>query len=161
MRYVLAAGVTLFVVLVAVFAIINAQDLSPAELARRCDACAPAWTGYQEDIKAIGARPVAEWRGEPVSAQFTGGEARVTMALAPPWDSREAALPLLLKDPEGQIHRHATTEGAGAHRIYIFRDIASPGANAPPWLELQYPHTRRRLYLDASGHWNADQPPTS
>lgn len=158
MRYTLAAGAVIFVVLVAIFTVINAQELSPAELARRCEACHPAWTGYQEDIKAIGARPVAEWRGEPVSVHVTGGDARVTLALAPPWDAREAALPLLLQDPEGRVHRQATTERVGTHRVYIFRDIASPNSSTPPWVELQYPHTRRRLYLDPAGNWQAEGP---
>ena len=65
MRYVLAAGAALFAAIAVFFFIANLRELPPGELARRCAASAPSWGGYQEAIKAIGARPVARWRGAP------------------------------------------------------------------------------------------------
>lgn len=155
MRTAAAAGAVLFVALVAVFTIINAQEPPPAELAGRCDASQPAWNGYQEDIKEIGARQVAAWHGEPVSLDVQPDEIRVAMALSPPWDESLAALPLLLKDPEGLVHRNAEAVRDGALRVYVFRGVSGLDIAPPPWLDLQYPHTKRRIYLDPEGHWRA------
>lgn len=150
-----AAGlVALFcAALVSVIAAVNAQDPSPVDLALRCRASQPAWNGYQEDIKEIGARPVARWHGEPVSLTFKPGEVRLTMALSSPWDAWEAALPVLLMDPEGRVMRNDSDQREGSLRVYVFNRPETAGDPQPPWLEIQFPHTRRRLYLDAEGEW--------
>jgi hypothetical protein len=77
------------------------------------------------------------------------------MALEPPWDAFEAAIPVMLKDPEGRVMRNDANEIDGANRVYIFTRKESADEPAPPWLEIQYPHTKRRLFLDADGTWNA------
>lgn len=155
MRIAAAAGAMLFAALVALFTIINAQDISQEELARRCNTSSPAWNGYQEDIKAIGARSVAKWRGEPVAAEATSDGVRVSMALQPPWDEWPAALPLLLKDPLGETHRNVEAVKKDGLRVYLFPPIPGTGQSPPPWVELQYPHTKQRLHLNAGGKWRA------
>lgn len=148
-----AVAVLLIAALVAVIAAVNAQDPSPADLVLRCRASQPAWNGYQEDVKEIGARPVARWHGEPVSLTFKPGEVRLTMALSPPWDAWEAALPVLLKDPEGRVVRNDFDEREGALRVYVFKRPETAADPRPPWLEIQFPHTRQRLYLGTDGTW--------
>lgn len=155
MRYFLAAGAACFVALAAFFTILNMRELPPGELARRCAACAPAWDGYQEEIKAIGARPVARWRGEPVWMAAGPGGVRLAMSLSPPWDAYEAALPLLLREPGGQVFRNSGVEAEGPFRVYVFPPVTEPGAPDPVWLEIQYPHVKRRLHLDGDGRWRA------
>jgi hypothetical protein len=155
MRLVATATAVLLVAVVAVLAAVNAQDPSPGVLAERCRACQPAWNGYQEDIKEIGARPVARWHGQPVSLSYLPGEVRLTMALQPPWDTAEAALPVLLKDPEGRVMRDDVNEISGSYRVYRFLRPASEKEPVPPWLEIQYPHTKQRLFLDVQGDWHA------
>ena len=155
MRLAAFLAALLFLALVAVVATLTSRDPSGAELSRRCEASQPAWNGYQEDIKEIGARQVARWHGGPLSLTVKPGEVRLTMALKPPWDVCEAALPILLKDPEGRVARNDADEINGPNRIYIFNRATSAGEPLPPWLEIQYPHTKRRLFLDADGAWNA------
>ena len=145
----------LFLALVGVFTVLNMRELPPEELTRRCDASNPAWNGYQEDIKEIGARPVARWHGEPVALEVLPDQVRLTLLLAPPWDTWDAALPLLVQDPEGQVHRNTRTERDGARRVYIFPPVASAPLSPPPWVEIQYPHTKRRIHLDVEGKWRA------
>ena len=155
MRFAALLAALLFIALVAVVATLTSRDPSGAELAKRCEASQPAWNGYQEDIKEIGARLVARWHGGPLSLTVKPGEVRLTMALKPPWDAYEAAIPLLLKDPEGRVARNDANEMDGANRVYIFTRAEAANEPLPPWLEIQYPHTKRRLFLDADGTWNA------
>lgn len=156
MRVAAAVCAALFALLVGVLAFLNARELPPEELVRRCNACHPAWNGYQEDIKVIGARPVARWRGTPVALEVAPDAIRLTMALDPPWDAWDAALPLLVRDPEGQVHRNTGAERAGPLRIYQFPAPPDAALSPPPWLEIQYPHTKRRIHLSPAGTWRAE-----
>lgn len=155
MRIAVLIAALLFLVLVAVVATVTSTDLSDAELVKRCQASQPAWNGYQEDVKEIGARPVARWHGRPLALSVKSGEVRLTMALEAPWDAFEAAIPILLKDPEGRVARNDADEMDGANRIYIFTRKDSADEPAPPWLEIHYPHTKQRLFLNAGGEWHA------
>jgi len=155
MRIAAAIAVLLVAALIAVIAAVNAQDPDPAVLAQRCRASQPAWNGYQEDIKEIGARPVARWHGEPISLICRTGEVRLVFALESPWDAWECALPMLLKDPEGRVTRNDADERDGARRVYVFKRPETSTEPAPPWLEIQYPHVKRRIFLDAKGEWHA------
>jgi len=154
-RWALALAGTSLLLIVAVAALSGGHSVSPDELARRCAASEPAWNGYQEDIKEIGAGPVARWRGGPVAAVFSGGVLRVEMLLEPPWSDWNAVLPLLLKTPEGQILREAGADRDGPRRTYNFALPHEPDMPLPPWVELQYPHNRKRLHLDGDGNWRA------
>jgi hypothetical protein len=90
-------------------------------LAERCRASQPAWNGYQEDIKEIGARPVARWHGQPVSLTCRPGEVRLVFSLEAPWDAWECALPVLLKIPRGVWRGMTPTSATAPRRTYIFK----------------------------------------
>jgi hypothetical protein len=129
---------------------VNAQGVSEEEIARRCAESSPHWDNYQEDIKGmIGAKPAAEWHGEPRSAQVEDRTLRVEFALTGSWATRPSAIPLLIKDPAGTI---AVARGATKDGRSVYEAPVSPSA---PWVEVQYPHHRVRLNFDASGRWSA------
>ncbi len=155
MRYIalLAGFIGLLFVVVAYLA--GGQTLSPEELLRRCAASQPAWNGYQEDIKEIGAGPVAQWQGRPVSLRVAGKTVYLTVALEAPWAEWEAALPLLMKTPEGQVYRQVRYRHEAGECVYEFDALSTDVSTLPPWLDIQYPHTRKRLYLDGAGRWHA------
>jgi len=147
-----------FLALVALTAYMNSGELSPEELARRCSDSFPAWQSYQEDIKAqIGARPVAEWEGRPTGVIQEGRQVRVTFLLSEPWKGRQAALPVLLRDPLGVVYRNLGAESRGAERVYLFELTETSAVSPLPWLELQFPRGERRLPLDPRGEWQANR----
>ena len=77
---------------------------------------------------------------------------QVTFELAGPWASREAAIPVLLRDPLGVVHRSSGEVLASPRVTYEYMD--GQGALATvPWVELRYPHKEQRVMLDADGHW--------
>jgi hypothetical protein len=158
----LRAAAILFGVLIVLLAVTAAlmgnQTIPPAELLRRCQASVPAWNGYQEDIKEIGANPVAQWRGTPSLLRISAGRAHLHMALEAPWDGWEASLPLLLKTPEGHVQRNSSAVSEGGIRVYQFQLSTDGDYDTPPWVDIQYPHTKRRLHLNAEGRWQADDP---
>lgn len=143
------------VCLIAAMAWVNATGLSEEELASRCDTSVPHWDNYQEDIKGmIGARPVAQWQGRPLTAQANAGKVEVRFQITGEWAARAAAIPLLLKDPAGAILvGRGTGDGAGT-ATYTF-ELPDLDKLAVPWIEIQYPHHRERLPLNAQGHWQA------
>ena len=69
----------------------------------------------------------------------------------------QAALPLLLKDPEGHVYRNTDSARDDAGRVYHFPPIPGTDLSFPPWVELQYPHVKRRIHLDAQGRWRATE----
>jgi len=148
-----AAATLAFAGLVALVAYVKAQGIPPAELARRCAACRPTWQSYEEEIKTIGAAPVAAWQGEPVHLERTRGAVRLRFRLSGPWIDYEAALPVLLRDPLGSVYCSAVAEGSGAERTYVFELSKASATVALPWIEVRYPHTETRLPLDAAGNW--------
>lgn len=155
MRYGLVACGGGFVLLAVIFTLQNRQDIDSEELARRCATSRPAWNGYQEDIKEIGARPVAAWHGRPASARVSHPAIWVSFELTPPWSMWRAALPILLKTPEGAVLQSVRSERDGPIRRYYFELPPDAGITTPPWLEVQYPHTRMRILLSEDGRWEA------
>ncbi len=131
------------------------SSLSPGELVRRCEASQPAWNGYQEDIKEIGAGPVAQWQGQPVSLRIRETTVYLTVVLEGPWAQWEAAIPLLMKTPEGRAFRNARYHHGPGGCVYEFDALTTDAVTLPPWLDIQYPHTRKRLHLDGEGKWQA------
>ena len=123
------------------------------QLRQRCDASQPTWDNYSEDIKALGAGPVAQWRGTLISLKLEGSSGWLSVALDGPWRDWPAALPILLKSPDGQIVRTGTHRKVGDRTIYRFELPGGTELAPPPWIEVQYPHVRARLHLDASGTW--------
>ncbi|MCF6285408.1 MAG: hypothetical protein L3K26_09490 [Candidatus Hydrogenedentes bacterium] len=154
-RFALTLTGVLFLFLVAAFTLLNSRELASDELARRCAASRPAWNGYQEDVKEIGTRPVAQWRGHPTALTLSGGTVHLVFELGAPWDAWDAVLPVLLKTPEGQVLQNVRHERNGSSRTYVFFLSSASETPVPPWLEIQYPHTRQRLYLNAHGAWQA------
>jgi hypothetical protein len=153
MRWVAGAVIGIALLSVGVIALVNAQGVPLRELQERCRVSKPAWNNYQEDIKGqIGAAPVAEWSGVPISARFEGETFHVTFSLQPPWLDYPCALPILLRDPMGNIYRSAVAEPGGeGERTYVFPIKASSAGL--PWVEIHYPHHQTRLALDPSGTW--------
>ncbi len=145
--------------LVVVYGLGRNDPLSESELLRRCASSAPRWAAYQEDIKAqIGADPAAQWRGQPAALLREGARIRVTFQLQGPWARREAALPVLLRDPLGAVYQAEHVEGAGTDRHYIYRLGEESAAGAAPWFELRYPHREQRLMLDHDQSWRISPP---
>ncbi|MFM1919891.1 MAG: hypothetical protein RLZZ303_1525 [Candidatus Hydrogenedentota bacterium] len=152
----LAAGVVVLVLgmILALFAWGGSMAIPEQELARRCAESTPQWDNYQEDIKAqVGARPVAEWSGIPVAASYALGMLRLQFRVEGPWANREAAIPLLIKEPGGSV---LTGHGRGDRQGSASYTIPLPHAGESlPWVEVQYPHHRLRMTLDAKGTWQS------
>lgn len=136
----------------------NTHEISIEELGRLTETSQPRWDSYQEDIKGqIGARPVALWEGEPVSARAQDGVATVTFVVRGPWATYGAAIPLLLRGPEGAIHRHSDVRFENNSVIYIFGSVEEPAlAQTVPWVLIKYPHNEKRLPLSPAGTWQAE-----
>lgn len=129
------------------------QSPSREALEERIAASSPRWNSYQEDIKGqIGAAPVAEWSGTLVAATQSDDVLTLSFRLDEPWHSREAALPVLLEIPDGAILLPDNATRDTEHRLYHF---ALPASTPLAWAEVQYPHHRERIYLDADGQWAA------
>jgi len=128
----------------------------PDELARRCAASRPTWQDYEENIKAqIGATPAAEWAGTLHNVSRQGRFVRITWRLAPPWNERRVAIPMLLKEPRGAIVLNREVEWRGGSPVYVFQ-LPEGMDDAPlPWIEIKYPHGEQRLVLYDDGSWAA------
>lgn len=149
------AGLALLAVF-AVFTWTNAASIPDQELARRCAVSTPQWDSYQEDVKGqVGARPVAEWNGKPIAAELTDGFIRVSFLVTGSWAARECAIPILIKDPGGEIR---IGHGRGDREGNVVYSLPLPPSHATtlPWLEIQYPHHRDRLAFDADGRWSIE-----
>jgi len=148
-------GTIFFVCLIVAMAWVNATGISEEELAARCAESVPHWDNYQEDIKGqVGARPVALWQGKPVRAHATDMKVEVEFEVSGEWANREAAVPLLLKEPGGAIIVGRGKGNGSGGATYTF-ELPSADQSRLPWIEVQYPHHRERLPLDATGHWKA------
>ena len=135
----------------------DSTQLSPQDLAGRVNASRPEWANYLEDLKAeVGVTPVAEWDGELVRAQRNGRDLNVTFRIGGLWSERDVALPILLRDPFGNIRRNqsATREGDLVDYRFYFPDIES---DAPlPWVQIKYPGHERKLGFSEDGRWPAE-----
>jgi hypothetical protein len=149
-------GGTFVVLLLLVTAFYRLGKVDPATLARRCAENTPAWNSYSEDIKAIGAGPIARWRGTPVRLDVLTHDYELWLTVAPPWPGWGAGPPILLKTPEGTVLRHGSHTYEGNRARYLFPRQGGANDNVPPWLEVRYPHGQQRLYLDDGGRWTAE-----
>ncbi len=146
----IAAGLVIGLFAFAVF-VIQAQPLDPEERARRVREAAPRWSSYDEDIKGqIGARPFAEWHGEPAAIESTPAGINVVFDLQGPWLERDPALPILLRDPIGRVHRSHQATRKNGQRIYHFPPLTGLPDEALARFEVRYPHNVRALYLRKS-----------
>lgn len=155
MRRIIAGTLALlFMLVIVAISRIGHYDMPIEEVAQRCREAQPAWQSYSEDIKGqVGARPVALWRGEVIEARQKGESVEVVFLLEAPWSRWEAAMPILLREPAGNVILGAADSQPSEQRTYRFT-LFAPGQAAPlPWIELQYPHAQIRITLDTQGEW--------
>lgn len=131
--------------------------LSESDLAARIQKSNPQWQSYQEDVKAqIGAAPVAEWKGEPVKALQENSAISLTFQMLGPWASRDAAIPILIRDPLGNVHQNSTATRQDSLVVYEFK-LESGGSASPfPWIEVKFPNGDKRIVFDEKGAWSAN-----
>lgn len=131
-------------------------SITSEELRQRAADSRPSWQGYQEDIKTqVGARPVAEWEGQPVSVYREGDVLGATFRLRGPWRGRQVAIPILLQEPYGGIHQSTRAEYAEGTVTYLFEFTEPAPPAAFPWVELKFPNGERRIALSEHGGWSA------
>ena len=122
------------------------------ELASRVRTSAPEWQSYQEDLKAqVGAGPVAQWKGRPTQVWSGGAAVYVAFEVSGPWAQRDAAIPVLLRDPFGGVHRNVSAQRNGAVVTYAFQVLAEPSAVPLAWVEIKFPRGERRVILSTEG----------
>jgi len=105
----------------------------------------PQWRNYQEDIKGqIGAALAAEWEGAPVAFLQEDASLTVLFEISGPWSARDAAMPVLIRDPAGHVLQNESARRQGNRVAYAFS--LPSGASGPlPWVDVQYPHGQKRL----------------
>lgn len=152
----IALAIAGFFLVVLIYAnLVPAKIVTPEEVAQRCKTSQPAWRSYDEDVKSqIGATPVAAWSGIPVAVQVSASQYLLTFELSGPWLDYDAALPVLVRDPFGQVLSSSAATRQGTRVTYQYR-VDNAGAIAP-WLELRYPRHEQRVQLDTHGYWGAE-----
>jgi hypothetical protein len=158
-RYLRAIGVLVaaaaFVgVILAVLLPADDFDIDTVELEKRVDRARVTWADYGEGIKAeLGATPAAHWHGAPAEARLVDGAIEVRFALRPPWSDYEFGMPILLRDPEGNVFSPDEFTKGGT---YAFRHTGPVTPLSVPWVELRYPpNEERRIVFDTAGQWRA------
>jgi len=147
-------GHTACAVMLLVAALGCTPAITDAELERRVDASRPAWESYQEDLKSqIGAGPVAQWEGVPVKVRTERRAVHVTFRLTAAWAHRGAAIPILMREPLGGVHRNIDARCDGDRVTYLFECPPSASGMPFPWIELKYPHYQKRIVLSDRGEW--------
>lgn len=128
--------------------LVGGQSISPEELDRRCRHAIPTWPNYDEDIKAqVGARPFAEWEGEPVEAWRTEYGLAVSFRVSGVWATRDTAMPILLRDALGTVLRNGDWYRDGALVVYRFPAEGEFAALTLDSIEVRYPRQTRRLMV--------------
>ena len=130
-------------------------EISPQLLEERVLACTPRWANYNEDLKGqIGSTPVARWRGEPVRASIEEGQATLIFAIEDYWVQTAVHLPVLLREPLGEVLTAHSIDRSGYEVSYHFAlkpEVTSGSGSV--WLEVQYPHHIKRIVFNSSGSW--------
>ena len=132
------------------------NDISPDVLAERVMSCTPAWANYNEDLKGkIGSTPVARWKGQPIRAFIEGHTATIVFKLEGYWTTTEVQLPVLVREPLGDVLEAVASRRNGVEVSYTFPlkpEVVSEGGGT--WLEIQYPHRTQRIVFDSTGSWS-------
>lgn len=150
-RIVAGVAVCVLVFFITLYAAVNRASADPSDLARRCATSHPEWQSYQEDIKGqIGAAAAAEWHGTLQRFEISGREARLTFLLEGPWAAYACGIPILLRDPLGNVVQSTDISAPAPERTYRFQ---LPAESLPPWVEVHIPHEERRLPLSPEGTW--------
>jgi len=128
------------------------STVSDAELQRRVSATWPSWENYQEDIKAqIGVKPVAEWEGAISQWNSAGNRTYIQFQLRGPWATRDAVMPVLLREPTGEVHHPEEAGRRGDTVTYVFQLPEQFISTPPAWVELKFPRGESRLIASESG----------
>ena len=131
----------------------TSYDITPEELQERVLLSKPVWTNYNEDIKGqIGSTPVARWKGQPVRAFIGEEQVEVIFELEGLWSSTDVNLPILAREPLGDVLVPLKSHREGQEVTYIF-PLKPEVTKSSAWLEIQYPHNIKRLVFDSSGNW--------
>ncbi len=153
-KIVIISLAVVFIAVVSILAMVNSQGLPRDELLKRCQDSHPQWERYQEEIKGeIGARPVAEWNGEPIAVRQNNGEVLITFLMKGPWITYAVPLPVLMRDPLGKVQCSTNAEYAGAACTYHFPRPKEEADAILPWIEVHYPRQELRISLDSQGNW--------
>lgn len=133
----------------------SVRGSAPHELADLVKRARPAWEDYGEDMKAaLGAAPVAQWTGRPVSARIRGSSVTIQFEVGPPWDDYAFGIPVLVRDPLGRVR---SPRSYADHTYEFTLDGFAPGA-VVAWIEIRFPpNEERRIAFDQSGSWHADR----
>ncbi len=124
--------------------------LSDDELRVRTEASQPTWQNYIEDIKGqVGARYVAEWSGGVEQAGVAKDESRfwVSFHVEGAWAGRDAAIPVLLREPRGNSICSSGFEKKDGDLKYFFDSPYSLEDASVPWLEVKHPAGEHRITL--------------
>ncbi len=131
----------------------TSYDITPEELQERVLLSKPVWTNYNEDIKGqIGSTPVARWKGQPVRAFIGEEQVEVIFELEGLWSSTDVNLPILAREPLGDVLVPLKSHREGQEVTYIF-PLKQEVTKSSAWLEIQYPHNIKRLVFDSTGNW--------
>jgi hypothetical protein len=155
-------GFAALLAVILIVAVFGGTRIDPEELARRCREFPVTWPDYQENVKAIDARAVAQWHGQLKAVEVAGETLLVTFELKAPWSAWNAFLPVLARTPDGTVYRNASAQHD--RQLTQYRFDLGPQAQTLPWIELHYPHVERQIYLDAQGKWRSElqsRPPAS
>ncbi len=146
-------------VLVLIVGLGRCSETPGVDLADRIKTSDPAWSNYQEDIKAqIGARPVARWQGAPAAVECTGKRIRVTFKVSGPWAGKQPNLPVMMRGPRGDTRVNSHVELENGSTVYVFHPGDGEAFALPiPWLELKYPNGAKRVTLSQGGTWSAQK----
>lgn len=131
----------------------TSYDITSEELQKRVLLSKPVWTNYNEDIKGqIGSTPVARWKGQPLRASIGEEQVEVIFVLEGLWSSTDVNLPILAREPLGDVLVPLKSHREGQKVTYIF-SLKPEVTKSSAWLEIQYPHNIKRLVFDSSGNW--------
>jgi hypothetical protein len=144
------------VVLALLIGLTARAPISDEEIGRRIAESRPAWSNYDEDLKAqLGATPVAEWEGEPADVRWESGAISVVFELSGPWAERESAIPVLIELPTGETIQNDAALREGVEVVYRF---STPLKAPPRWIAVRYPfYGERRIVLSDEGKWRSTE----
>jgi len=144
-------------IVVAMFTPVGTSALDADEIAPLASRARVTWADYGEEIKAeLGATPAALWHGAPVGARLADGGIEVRFALSGPWAEFNFGMPILLRDPEGNVSSPARYTPSAPGGVYFFNHAGAVTPLSVPWVEVKFPpNDERRIVFDSAGNWSA------
>jgi hypothetical protein len=134
---------------------LRAQSPDMDELAGRCAAANPSWAAYDEDLKAaIGAAAMARWAGALDRVERRESALEVCIRVEPPWSEYPFAIPILVRDPAGNVSLGIEAPGEGGMRVYRFPLPPGGAGAATPWVTVRYPRNEVRAVVPEQDAWS-------